>query len=217
MTGYYAKMAEVDVLVGFLFAVGGIGFVVGLSCSLRRYFSVDSSERRKQGGWLCLTSDIAQKSFVAITFAGVLTLSLQFAVYISSSLGTTAAGFGGLERGLAGIENTLRSAAEAQDQALDELSEGQAELVAQLGQIRTGASVTSFLQRLVDSCLDAPDGGAPLPVTLGPVILSTHDLPVDWDFDLGFSVLDRMRDRDCVFRCERADGDVLCRDARDAR
>lgn len=56
-------------------AVGSIGWILGIACLFVKF-------DRKKDSKICLVSDLVGKTFVAITFVGVLMLTIEFAIYL---------------------------------------------------------------------------------------------------------------------------------------
>ena len=153
----------------FVAAVGSIGWVLGILCLFARF-------DRKKGSKICLVSDLVGKTFIAVTFVGVIALTIEFAVYLSRSEAAQAASQNRIAVVLAGqdgirneIANLPLPVPESIGQAIDAAvqREGKISDEALTAIVRTGFgkvttdgfSFRTEIQRVNVSCVDFGDGG----------------------------------------------------------
>ena len=123
-----------------LVVAGGLGWLLGVTCILLRYNEVKTPAAHR----VILLNDVISKTFVTITFVGVLVLSVQLAVHLPISHR--------LVDGQEGIESTIQSlrAEIPPETDLSGLVEGQGGIEAAIRELRADIPPRTDLSSLID-------------------------------------------------------------------
>lgn len=84
----YSPLFELGWHLHLVLTTAFLGLAVGIGCSVRSFLTENPGPRRPKGAWLCLASDITSKTFLVVAVTGVITMSLQLALYLPSSAET---------------------------------------------------------------------------------------------------------------------------------